>query len=965
MFKEYNNFLDKKSVEKTQSLAQWREEGPRTPQTGIDKRFSGSGRVNCIAISHTEPNKIWAGAASGGLWKSTNRGEEWAVVPFTEFLSIGISDIQISKSDPNIMYAATGDVNGGSFFGCYSIGLIKSTDAGNSWDFVDLNINYEDEIFISKVLIDPKNANIVYMATSNSILKTTDGGISWIEILDGYIFRDLMFKPDDSKTIYATTYSVSGKTFIFMSDDGGDSWYIVKQLDNVSRIKLATTPLAPDYLLALCVDSRSNGFGGLYLSRSAGIAWEKLLDDGTDYNYLVEAQGFFNLVLEFSRQYRDVYYIGGVWLYQGDIKSNIFVEAPEYIHVDQHDIKFNPNDKYYYLANDGGVYRFKEGFYNIENISSNLGITQFYRIGLHPYSSEIFYGGSQDNNLYRYFYDDWQFFWGGDGMESFLDPRNPSLVYYSTQRGNLFSTELGPLWVNQTERRPWVTSFLMHPLNNDVLFCGYENVWRSSNRGYDWERISDFQDSITITSIALSSNDSNSIYASNARKVYKSSDAGKNWNVIYESNKTVNWLKEYDNMLWLALGNFDETKRVLLYYQENIENHTFNLPNIPINCIEIDTLTGRVYIGTDFGVFDKLPKDTIWQLSGKGLPAVIINELEIHYASGRLFAATFGRGIWSMPLFDCTIENPKISTTEQTFICPNQDLLLYVESPNQNYTYIWQDGRRGESLAVSNSGVYYVSAISNDGCAAASDTIFISKINGIDISVFLLSQNPICIGDTAKLLASFRTNQAIKEQGWSDGQSAMQGRFTSAGNYYYFLKDAFNCIHSSDTVSIKVNPLPEKPNITKQGNWLISSPAHKYSWYRNGVKLSDYTGQMLHINQFGSYVVVVSDSNFCFNQSEPFALNFGLENEQFQYRLYPNPFVSEINLELNLLEESDVKIMLFNSIGQLAYKANYEKMIGYRFEKIDLSHLAQSTYFIRIETKFGTKERIIVKMLDK
>lgn len=534
IFSEYKKIkFNFKSKNTAQSVQKWLEIGPRSPQRGSNKQLSGSGRINCIAFDPKDSNLIWAGSASGGLWKSTDKGKSWDVIPFTEFLSMGISDIAISLQNSNIIYVATGDADGSSFFGCYSLGIIKSTDKGQTWEILPTGIEYSQGGFISKILLHPENDNLLFAATSSSIIRSSDGGKSWKTLIDGFNFRDICFKPNDYNVIYATTYSINQGAFLFKSEDGGNSWFITNQWKDASRVKLATTPLMPERLLALCVNKHTSSFGGLYLSDSEGYFWETLVDDTTEFSYLVQAQGFFNLVLEFLPQNKDEFYIGGVWLYRGKLYSKNFQAIPKETHVDMHDIKYNHHDGKIYLANDGGIYRFNLDFSQIENISSNLGITQFYRIGLNPYNPNIFYSGSQDNNVYEYFYDNWSFLIAGDGMECFVSPNNPSLVYSSTQRGTLYNSLYGLLEVPTDEQRPWVTPFLYHPAEPEIVLCGYENVWITQDKGKSWEKISSFSDSTTLNSIAAYPKDKNIIAAANSKNVYITRDFGKSWNLVF------------------------------------------------------------------------------------------------------------------------------------------------------------------------------------------------------------------------------------------------------------------------------------------------------------------------------------------------------------------------------------------------------------------------------------------------
>jgi|YNPMSStandDraft_1061717.scaffolds.fasta_scaffold03342_2 hypothetical protein len=960
IFKEHTKFLSKaKIINPLQHNQNWQEIGPRSPQRGSNKQLSGSGRINCIAFDPNDSNLIWAGAASSGLWKSTNRGKSWEVVPFTEFLSMGVSDIAISSQNPDIIYVATGDADGSSFFGCYSLGIIKSTDKGQTWEILPTGIEYSQGSFISKLLLHPENDSILYAATSNAIIKTSNGGKHWDVLIDRFNFRDICFKPNDYNVIYATTYSINDGAFLFKSEDGGNSWFIANRWEDASRVKLATTPLESQRLLALCVNKYTSSFGGLYLSDSEGYFWETLLEDTAQYSFLVQAQGFFNLVLEFFPQSRDEFFIGGVWLYRGKLRSNKFIEIPKETHVDMHDIKCNTHDGKIYLANDGGIYRFNSDFSQIENISSNLGITQFYRIGLNPYNPNIFYAGSQDNNVFEYFYNNWQFLIGGDGMECFVSPKNPSLVYSSTQRGTLYNSLYGLLEVPTDERRPWVTPFLYHPAEPGIVLCGYENVWITQDDGKSWEKISNFADSITLNAIAAYYYDRNVIAAANSKNVYLTKDFGKSWEKVFSSNIPITSIKfDVSRNLWVTVGGFQAESKVFVIKDNLIENQTFNLPNVPISCIEIDTTTGIVYIGTDIGVFHKAPMITLWEITGEQLPAVIISELEMHYGTGTLFAATFGRGIWALKLWDCPVEKPVVAVPERVVFCPDENILLEVLNPQPSYEYVWNNGTKGKEILITEKGNYYVSAINLNGCVASSDTVYIWKPDIPKINLFLLSANPICEGDTARLLANYKSLQKIVESGWSDGRIGNLGQFTKAGRYYFWLLDEFSCKYLSDTVEIFVNPRPPKPNITKAGNWLVTDANGNYQWYRNDTLIKDFFGNRCFILQAGKYFLIVRDTNLCFNVSDTVEITFQEKPQaNMQIKLNPNIIRNYLNLELNLIEESPFTISIYNSIGQIIYKQDYLSTKGYIYEQIDISSFGQSLYYINITNNFGSINR--------
>src|SRR5687767_9386990 len=164
------------------AVSNWIPIGP-TQMTDVDSNNilePSQGRVNCVAVSPTDPNRILIGAASGGVWLSTDGGQNWS--PRTDHLPVlGVADIEFSN-DPNIVYMATGD---GIAFATPSVGVYKSTDAGVTWNPTGLVFDQNNFVILKKLVVDPTNANVVYAVELNRLYKTTNGGTSWDPINPG------------------------------------------------------------------------------------------------------------------------------------------------------------------------------------------------------------------------------------------------------------------------------------------------------------------------------------------------------------------------------------------------------------------------------------------------------------------------------------------------------------------------------------------------------------------------------------------------------------------------------------------------------------------------------------------------------------------------------------------------------------------------------------------------------------
>ena len=272
---EFYKVLDKTKNNSVQSVT-WEKYGPfKTPEsTG---RSKGIGRVNDLAISPNNDNYMIAGAASGGAWRSSNAGQSWIEIDMTDQLSLGISDIEFSKSNPNIVYMATGDANGtlGSNADYYSVGLLKSTDAGVS--FNETNIYYElsENKVITKILIHPSNSDIVIVSSRDGIMKSTDGAETWTRVFTTTSIKDMEFHPTNPSIIYASSMNFSGNNNIYKSTDNGDNWGLIHQISSSRRTEIAVTPDAPDnvYLLS-CATHR--GFLNFELSTNSGETFTEL-----------------------------------------------------------------------------------------------------------------------------------------------------------------------------------------------------------------------------------------------------------------------------------------------------------------------------------------------------------------------------------------------------------------------------------------------------------------------------------------------------------------------------------------------------------------------------------------------------------------------------------------------------------------------------------------------------------------
>ena len=267
-------------------------------------------------------------------------------------------------------------------------------------------------------------------------------------------------------------------------------------------------------------------------------------------------------------------------------------------------------------------------------------------------------------------------------LECIIHPSDPDILYCSYQRGNIAKSIDGGRNFNEnimttiTESGEWVTPYVMHPTNPDILYAGFRNVWKTENGGTNWNKISDFSNEASmgqvsqVSSIAVSRSNPDNIYV--AKRPYffynvssallKTTDGGNNWTDITAGLPSQLYFlyiavdNGNPNTAWVTCAGFEDGNKVFKTTDggANWENISRNLPNLPVNCIAEHQ--GKdynpIYIGMDVGVYYTNDTMSQWLLFNDELPNVIISELEVHEASNQLYAATFGRGIWKVDLYE-------------------------------------------------------------------------------------------------------------------------------------------------------------------------------------------------------------------------------------------------------------------------------------------------------------------------
>ena len=735
----YNEWLKEKGKNEQSSNSNWKPLGPtNVPIILSNGKNRGVGRINAIAFDPYDQNIIYVGSPGGGFWKSIDGGSNW-VTTSDNLPVLGVSSIAIDPNNTNIIYIATGDANASD---TYSIGVLKSIDQGDTWNTTGLSYNVSANKRVNKILINPNNTDSVFAATNTNIMLSVDGGISWNNCAPLGRWRDIEFMPGNPKIVYAAKQS-SGGSNVYRSLDGGGNWSVINNgvaSSGKYRPLIAVTPINPNVIYAL-YSASDYSFHGIYKSTDGGDNWNlqsnspNILGRDTDGTG-TGGQSWYDLSLGVSNNDENHLFVGGINLWESsDGGVNWTIEASSgngnyaYMHVDQHCLEFHPITNVPYAGNDGGLYKYLDNLNNWIDISDGLEISQFYKLGLSESNASRLIAGAQDNGTEMLTNGVWDAVRGADGMECAIDPYDEDLLYSSSQYGGLRkSFNGGNNWDNikpVSYDGAWVTPYKIHPNNNNMIVAGYDEVYLSLTSGAVWDSISyNVSGGQSVRTIALAPSNEDYIYAATYSRLMKTTNSGQSWTSIKPGLPNFNisdvTVSDNDpNRLWVTMSEYNASNKV---FESSNGGATWtnitgtNLPNLPVNCIVYQANANEdLYIGTDIGVYHKDNTMSDWAPFKNGLPNVVVNELEIHYPTNRIRAATFGRGVWDSPL------NSSSTYTKSEIV---NDLNIY-PNPASNQLYV--------KLKSSDLIHFEIRSISGkiikEGTLASSSYIDISKIN--------------------------------------------------------------------------------------------------------------------------------------------------------------------------------------------------------------------------------------------
>ena len=620
-----------------------------------------SSRIVTAAFNPQDPQTIYIGPANGGVWKSTNGGLNWSPLSDNES-SLSMGAIAVDRFNPNIIYAGTGEAtySGASYYGR---GLLKSTDAGQTWQQITSGL--PSSSYFSRLIIHPSRSSELFAALGSSgLYRSTNSGVTWQIAVSGRC-DDVLYSLSGD-TVFAIGSGIGG---IKRSTDAGATFQSFSSgLPSISRAHF-------DY----CLSSPNVFYCAIYNSSATTVTVYKSVDYALTWSQVATAtdfrgsQAWYDLHCKVAPDNPAIAYVGTIDLWRtqdgGNTFSNITLGySGGSVHVDQHNLVFHPAQPGTFLCvNDGGVWKSTDYGNNFTNLNSTLTLTQFYRITASPFAPARILGGTQDNGTQQtYSTLNWAAAFGGDGGEVCFNSFDQNYIIGETQNnGMVRTTNSGASWVNatsgisSTETPAWVAPIIAHPSVSGVFYTARQKVYKSTNNGQSWTAIStaNVNGTSAVREMAISKTRPDLMYASSAGVLFRSEDGGITWTNVSVNglpNKTISSVYIHPENADIALVTYLGFGGGKVYKTTNSGaswvSINGNLPDSPVSDIFIyteDIINPNTYfIATDVGVFYTKDNGSTWVEAFDGLPNTVIKHLD--YSPGRkvLRAGTHGRGVY-------------------------------------------------------------------------------------------------------------------------------------------------------------------------------------------------------------------------------------------------------------------------------------------------------------------------------
>ncbi|MEW6736302.1 MAG: hypothetical protein AB1489_33725 [Acidobacteriota bacterium] len=670
-----------------QANADWQSVGP----TNI------GGRLTSIVCHPQQPERIWVGAAGGGVWYSPDAGKTWLSQWHKQDV-LNVGSLAIDYKNPNILYCGTGEANlsADSYPG---VGIYKTTDSGKNWKLFAPAEKAGIPNRIGVIAIDPFNsqhiriAGIGYgqMASNNDfggMYYTLDGGKNWMRETfissNNYWCHCIVFHPQEKGVIFATFTERGARNGIYRSMDGGKNWTQLTiglpDTDRIGRTTLAISPSNPDVIYAFAADLKSDRMDlllGVFRSHNGGNSWVNIAGN----HFIKEGQISYGNTIAVHPTKPNFVICGGVDLHisrdggktwDRATKWNVQRGRFNYAHADHHCLLMSDaRPGLIYDCNDGGLDVSEDAGKNWENRSNGLAITMYYDLDVAQSDGRLFGGGSQDNGtlITQTGASDNHFeLLGGDGGWIVFDRKIAGHIFASYQNLHIYRFKPGEIPVDVSPSADeaeqdfvWMAYIALDPNNSRIVFSGSYRVWRSKDDGNHWTAVSPSLDDSQISAIEIARANSKNIYVGTEDGgLFRSLDGGENWSANLAGATLPGYIitrlatdPRNANHLFATVANFGHS-HVYASKDGGISWQDIDrgqLPDVPHHCIAIrPDAPDTILVCNDVGVFMTDNLGSTWTNLSGNLPNTIVVDLVYHVENRILSAATYGRSIWRLKI---------------------------------------------------------------------------------------------------------------------------------------------------------------------------------------------------------------------------------------------------------------------------------------------------------------------------
>lgn len=640
------------------------------------------GRSISVAINPLNPNTVYCGSASGGLWRSRTGGTggDWQRIP-TGRPALGVSAIVIDPADSNTIYIGTGEVYryqgtyGGLVIrttrGSYGVGILKTTDGGETWKD-SYSWAYNASEGVQAIKMNPLNHNTLYAATTEGILKTLDAGANWSVILPVYMGEDIIIHRIDTNKVIASCGNFGLVSTVYRSDDGGINFSPLSLPDFSGKTLLESFYSNPDRIYASLADS-TTGAGGLYLSEDFGGNWRLLNADA-----IFEVQGWYShFVAAHPFDVNQVVH-AGVGIFKSTNGGVTFAHSSG-SYADHHSYAYLPSlPNVLYVVNDAGIFRSTDFGGSFTNVGFGMQTGQFYNGFSNSSTDSLLSIGQVQDEIPGYIYRG-SLVWGRSAVDEsgwtaidqtddntmFATSRFGGGMYKSTNRGASFFGVAG-----FGDLGAWNTPFVLSVSDPSVLYFGHTVVYKSSSGGTGWSptNYGAALDGNPALSMALARTNSDILYVGTApyatrAHIWRTTNGGLRWTDVtgslpdrYPLDLAVD--PGDFHTVYAAFGGFGSGH----LFKSTSDGDTWadisgSLPDVPATAIAIDpSHTNHLFVGNDLGVFISTDGGGAWLAYNEGLTdAVLVSDLTISPSNRMLRLTTHGNGVFERRLPDVTM----------------------------------------------------------------------------------------------------------------------------------------------------------------------------------------------------------------------------------------------------------------------------------------------------------------------